>query len=187
MLLPITVDGRVSDIWRSYIANKLMIPTGYQLAFTSPIVTQFRNPHSYSKDFYNELDLYNSANKLIELLAEIEIGAYKKDGDETLDEAYLRVFKDVVRKDLLGHEDLALSKAWIHDLKSLGYEFPKLVKNANGYNLKEPKIVDQRDVGPDVVKNLKKVYEFRVRRSLDSSNQTFFSDVEEVLRGNGLF
>ena len=61
------------------------------------------------------------------------------------------------------------------------------MKNANGYNLKEPKIVDQRDVGPDVVKNLKKVYEFRVRRSLNASNQTFSSDVEEVLRGNGLF
>merc|ERR1712223_507913 len=175
MLLPITVDGRVSDIWRSYIANKLMGPTGYQLAFTSAIVTQYRNPHSYSKDFYNELDLYNSANKLIELLAEIEIGKEIKSGDETLDQAYLRVYKDVIRKDLLGHEDLALSKAWINDLVSLGYEFPKLVKDAKGYNLKEPKIVDQRDVGPDVVKDFKKIYDFRVKRSVRSTenNRTF--------------
>ena len=116
-------------------------------------------------------------------MAEIEID---KDS-ETLDEAYLRVYKDIIKRDLLGHEDLALSRAWINDLKRLHYEFPKLVKNANGYNFKDPKVVDQRDVGPGVVKDLNKHYDFRVRRSLRANNsESFQQDVQKILQDNNL-
>lgn len=40
LLLPSTPHGRVSDIWRSYIAQRLMWDTGTFLAFASPFVTQ---------------------------------------------------------------------------------------------------------------------------------------------------
>ena len=159
-----------------------MVGTGYQVAFTSPFVAQFRNPHSYSEDFHQELDLYNNGNKLLSLLAGTSIKT-----SETLDQAYLRVYKDIVKEDLLGEEDLALSVAWIEDLKSLGYEFPKIVSVAKAFEMKEPKIVDQRDAGPGVVTGLKKIYEFRVRRSLGHGmSRSFLEDVDDVMQKNNL-
>ena len=47
LLLPVTVTGRVSDIWRSYITTRLLWETRYKIGF----VTQYRNPHSYMVDF----------------------------------------------------------------------------------------------------------------------------------------
>lgn len=46
MLLPITVHGRVSDIWRSFFTGRIMWEAGQRLAFASPFVTQVRFTHS---------------------------------------------------------------------------------------------------------------------------------------------
>jgi hypothetical protein len=43
MLLPITVHGRVSDIWRSYITGMIMWEARQRVAFASPFVTQVRD------------------------------------------------------------------------------------------------------------------------------------------------
>ena len=42
MILPITVHGRVSDIWRSYFTRRIIWEAGQRLAFASPFVTQVR-------------------------------------------------------------------------------------------------------------------------------------------------
>lgn len=44
LLLPTTVHSRVSDIWRSYIAQRLMWDIGRSLVFSSPFVVQVDDP-----------------------------------------------------------------------------------------------------------------------------------------------
>ena len=44
------VHGRVSDIWRSYITERLLWDIDMQVAFTPPMVDQFRTPHDYLAD-----------------------------------------------------------------------------------------------------------------------------------------
>jgi hypothetical protein len=46
-MLPTTVHGRVSDIWRSYVAQHAMRCKGIRLAFAAPSVEQVRNDHDY--------------------------------------------------------------------------------------------------------------------------------------------
>jgi len=70
MLLPVTVHGRVSDIWRSYFTGRIMWEAGQNLAFASPMVTQCRNPHSYVADFDAESDLYERTGPLVSWLLE---------------------------------------------------------------------------------------------------------------------
>lgn len=67
-LLPMSVNGRVSDIWRSYIAQRLFKEIGLHVAFTPPFVAQVRNPHNYNKDFQAELPLYQQTNELVNVL-----------------------------------------------------------------------------------------------------------------------
>jgi hypothetical protein len=44
------VHGRVSDIWRSYIVQRLLWDAGYAVAFAPPLVVQKRGPHNYLAD-----------------------------------------------------------------------------------------------------------------------------------------
>jgi len=50
LLLPITVHGRVSDIWRSYFSQCLFSLAGASIAFLPPLVRQDRNVHDYLAD-----------------------------------------------------------------------------------------------------------------------------------------
>jgi len=67
-LLPVTVHGRVSDIWRSYFTLRLMWDVNQAIAFCHPFAVQHRNPHSYLADFESEQHLYLRAGALTSFL-----------------------------------------------------------------------------------------------------------------------
>jgi len=72
MRLPSTVHGRVSDIWRSYIAQPLLWHMNATVAFTSPrFSVPNRNAHNLEGDFTAELPLYHQARALIDHLTEM--------------------------------------------------------------------------------------------------------------------
>ena len=58
MLLPATVPGRVSDIWRGYFAQCLFAEVGLSLVFAPSKIDQKRNDHNLLADFEAESDLY---------------------------------------------------------------------------------------------------------------------------------
>lgn len=63
LLLPHTVPGRVSDIWRGYFAQALFGDLGLQVAILPPHVLQERNEHNYLADLQSEQDLYFKAGE----------------------------------------------------------------------------------------------------------------------------
>eukprot|EP00956_Cyclotella_meneghiniana_P025815 scaffold54634_cov23-Cyclotella_meneghiniana.AAC.2 len=69
LLLPGTVTGRVSDIWRSYFAQCIFADTELRLVFAPPNIHQFRNEHNNLGDLIAEQDLYNKAGELIAYLS----------------------------------------------------------------------------------------------------------------------
>jgi len=143
LLLPVTVTGRVSDIWRSYITTRLLWETRYRVAFTSPFVTQYRNPHSYIVDFADEDDLYNKVDDLLEALA-----IWTSDGHDSLETAYIDLITKLVREvEILGETDLRLAKAWVEDLKAIGYVWPAMHERVSAVGCcQKAAIVDQRQV-----------------------------------------
>jgi hypothetical protein len=62
------VHGRVSDIWRSYAAQRLLWDVGLHIAFSPPMVTQIRSPHNPLADMHAEQDLYYKALELVRFL-----------------------------------------------------------------------------------------------------------------------
>jgi hypothetical protein len=71
ILLPVTVPGRISHIWRSYFAQCIFVEAGLSLIFATKDM-QERYAHDYLKDFNADQALYtNKKNgKLIEFLSE---------------------------------------------------------------------------------------------------------------------
>ena len=123
LLLPVTVTGRVSDIWRSYVTTRLLFDTSYFIAFTSPFVDQFRNPHDYQIDLVDEHDLYVKTNKLLKILSEFSV-----DETKSIYEAFVAIMVSLRNENIVGTEDLHLARAWIVDLQKLNNSFPSISK-----------------------------------------------------------
>jgi hypothetical protein len=68
LYLPKTVSFRLTDIWRSYWAQRLLWLLNGTVGFRGPSAFQFRNSHSYLKDFYEEEKMYAKTNELVEFL-----------------------------------------------------------------------------------------------------------------------
>merc|ERR1712032_1754471 len=100
MLLPISVTGRVSDIWRSYITTRLMWMIGFHVAFVPPFVVQYRNPHSYMQDFEDERDLYGKTDAMLIALATWAMG---DNGTDDLPTAYRELISHLASHGFLGH------------------------------------------------------------------------------------
>ncbi|KAH8074513.1 hypothetical protein JL721_2077 [Aureococcus anophagefferens] len=54
LLLPASVHGRVADIWRGFVAQRVVRAAALRLAFLPPGVTQLRNDHDALADYMSE-------------------------------------------------------------------------------------------------------------------------------------
>eukprot|EP00127_Corallochytrium_limacisporum_P005094 Clim_evm49s198 gene=Clim_evmTU49s198 len=118
--LPISVHSRVSDIWRSYIVQVLGWHVNQVLAFSEPLVTQFRNPHNHLADLESEGDLYKKSGELAAFL-----GSEWECPYDTLPECVMDLWISVYEREYIGMKDVELMRNWLDDLHSIGYKFPK--------------------------------------------------------------
>ena len=72
MYLPSTCSFRMTDIWRSFVAIRLMRNTGYSLIFTKATMYQDRNEHNLLKDFESEVSGYLGNAKIVEELERLD-------------------------------------------------------------------------------------------------------------------
>jgi hypothetical protein len=119
MLLPITVHGRVSDIWRSYITQRLLWDIGGRIVFRSPWVVQYRNAHDYLADLDSEYDLYTKATALVRFLRTW------RSTERSVGKRLLELTVDLYEYGIVEKADVLLMDDWLHDLAQAGYEFPE--------------------------------------------------------------
>ena len=151
LLLPITVHGRVSDIWRSYFAQRLFWDVGLQVGFLPrPIVVQDRNPHSNLEDLDAERDLYQKSEHLVEFL-----GKWEGKG-RTLIGRVEELWVALYERQYIEYADVLLLQRWLQALIVVGYKFPELVKSPSSWT-SHPSVVgkkdDEEDVNTDVCKD----------------------------------
>lgn len=125
--LPISVHGRVSDIWRSLIAQRLFRDVCIQTAFMpEATVLQTRNLHSYLADFDAEQDLYYKSGRLIDVLDQWKPTQYEI--PSRLEELYVELYE----RDFVGHQDVEMIRLWLMELKLINYQFPLLSTTCSG-------------------------------------------------------
>jgi len=69
LFLPCHVSFRMTDIWRSFVAQRVLWQQGQGIVFNNANVVQERNPHSYMKDFTDEIDGYLTNDRIAEELS----------------------------------------------------------------------------------------------------------------------
>jgi hypothetical protein len=122
MLLPHTVHGRVADIWRGYMFQRLAQDIGIRLLMAPAMVVQDRNSHAYLADFDSEEQLYKRATRLLEQLSTWEATSTTFPG--RIEELWIFMYEH----GYLGKADVYLVQSWLQSLIDCGYRFPELVR-----------------------------------------------------------
>jgi len=120
LLLPSTVAGRVSDIWRSFFAQHIFARLGLQLAFGRPRVTQHRNAHNYLADMQAESDIYFKTAQLIDFLSKW------KDTSTSLPQAVEKLWIALYERTYIEIKDVVAMQLWLSAIADSGYIFPPL-------------------------------------------------------------
>ncbi|EGT36658.1 hypothetical protein CAEBREN_29663 [Caenorhabditis brenneri] len=125
LFLPTTVSFRTTDIWRSFISQKILHLSGLTVSFVPTNAVQFRNAHDYLKDFKDEKQVYEDSGRMIEFLHK-----WKCSDGNGLEECISQLTDDLVKNELWEEKDSELMKMFLDDLKFLGFKFPNLIDDS---------------------------------------------------------
>ena len=121
LLLPTSTLWREDDIFRGYWNQRLLWEIGGNLVISGVTAYQLRNPHDFLLDLRQETDMYRNTSVMLDSL-----NAWQCPDHLGLDSCIVEIHQYLHNRGFLrGKEDVELSRAWISDLKALGYHFPR--------------------------------------------------------------
>lgn len=111
MYLPSYCSFRMTDIWRSFVAQRCLWELGYELEFHRADTEQKRNVHDLMHDFDQEVVGYLRNDDIRELLESCKLLA----GLPHIKENLFRCYEALVAARVVGTEELGLVEAWLED------------------------------------------------------------------------
>ena len=155
LLLPSTVAGRVSDIWRSYFAQCIFADTDLRFVFAPPKITQLRNEHNNLGDFNAEQDLYNKAGELINYLSTWT------SSETSVAMRLEHLYIDLYEHGYIELDDVERVQFWIGALVETGYQFPSFKgRHHNVAVMGQFNFADKESIITDVIFWAQKTREF---------------------------
>jgi hypothetical protein len=115
LYLPSYCSFRMTDIWRSFVAQRIAWENGWSVLFKGPDVYQERNEHNLMRDFADEVSGYLNNRKIGSQLDALKLEA----GPENIGANLMRCYEELVQMELVGDKELALVNAWVQDIESL--------------------------------------------------------------------
>lgn len=113
LYLPSYCTFRMTDIWRSFVAQRCVWELGAAVTFHAPEVVQERNEHRLLKDFEDEVPGYLNNAKICRILAGLRL----KPGKKAVAENLLRCYEALIRETIFPAQELPLVEAWVADLR----------------------------------------------------------------------
>jgi len=115
LYLPSTCTFRMTDIWRSFIAQRCLWELGMGVTFHPPIVIQDRNAHNLMKDFEDEIPGYLHNESIAQTLSALSLNPSKTAIADNL----IKCYESLIAKNIFPKEEMPLLCAWLDDLQSL--------------------------------------------------------------------
>jgi len=112
LYLPAYCSFRMTDIWRSFVAQRIAWANRWAILFHEPTVWQERNEHNLMRDFKDEVPGYLHNAAICEALAALNL----KPGVAHLTENLRTCYEKLVEQKWVGEQELELLDAWIADL-----------------------------------------------------------------------
>ncbi|MGE0722743.1 MAG: STELLO glycosyltransferase family protein [Alphaproteobacteria bacterium] len=116
LYLPAHCSFRMTDIWRSFVAQRIAWANGWHVLFHAPTVRQERNAHDLMRDFADEVPGYLHNRGLMAALGAIDVDP----GPAAIAGAMRRCYGALVAAGAVGAAELPLLDAWLDDLAAIG-------------------------------------------------------------------
>ena len=115
LYLPAHCSFRMTDIWRSFVAQRILHHLDHPVMFHGSTVWQERNEHSLHQDFCDEVPGYVNNHEIRTALMALDFG-----NDMDLYSLLHRCYGCLMEKGWVGKEEATLLATWTRDLKKLG-------------------------------------------------------------------
>jgi hypothetical protein len=109
MYLPAYCSFRMTDIWRSFVAQRIAWENNWNILFYSPTVWQERNEHNLLKDFEEEIPGYLNNHKIVNELQNLQL----KSGVANIPDNLLKCYDKLIAMQLVDGNEMNLLKEWI--------------------------------------------------------------------------
>ncbi len=113
LYLPSKCSFRMTDIWRSFVAQRCLWETGEGVVFHSATVYQERNEHNLLRDFEDEVPGYLLNDKIRQSLEDCRLEA----GDMTRNLSLC--YEALVKDELLQSDELPILREWCRALEQV--------------------------------------------------------------------
>lgn len=115
MYLPSYCSFRMTDIWRSFIAQRVAWTCGWSVLFHSSTVVQERNEHNLMKDFKDEISGYENNFMIMKNLIKLKL----KPGTKNIKNNMILCYKEFINMKLIDKKEMKLLNAWFLDLEQI--------------------------------------------------------------------
>lgn len=116
LYLPAHCSFRMTDIWRSLVAQRIAFANGWHILFHAPTVKQDRNEHDLLNDFKEEVPGYLNNQKIKAALDSLPI----KKGIRFITDNMKRCYQELIAMKLVGNDEMDLLDSWIQDIREIG-------------------------------------------------------------------
>jgi hypothetical protein len=103
----------MTDIWRSFIAQRCLWELDLGIVFHGPEATQERNQHDLMRDFVDEIPGYTRNQELVTVLKNLRL----EKGSDALLSNLLSCYEVLIGKQFFPKSELDLVRTWIADLE----------------------------------------------------------------------
>ncbi len=115
MYLPSFVSFRMTDIWRSFVAQRCLWALGNGLVFHGPEMFQNRNEHNLLRDFEQEVPGYLANDKIRDVLEHVSL----LPGIQEVSNNLHRCYEALINEGVIPADEIKLIDYWLHDVSNL--------------------------------------------------------------------
>ncbi len=119
MYLPSYCSFRMTDIWRSFVAQRIAWEYDWNILFHQSTVYQKRNEHNLIKDFEDEISGYLSNIKIVNTLKKLKLS-------KNINDNMLICYKALVDEGYIGDKEIELLNCWIKEMNIRGTRINKM-------------------------------------------------------------
>jgi hypothetical protein len=115
LYLPAYSSFRMTDIWRSFVAQRIAWENNWSVLFHKPTIWQKRNEHNLIKDFAEEIPGYLQNEKICKEFEGLSI----KSGIDNLGLNLISCYEKLIELAMIDEKELDLIDTWLYDLKKV--------------------------------------------------------------------
>ena len=115
LYLPAHCSFRMTDIWRSFVGQRIAWENDWGILFHGATVWQERNEHDLMRDFKDEISGYINNEDIGKRLESIRL----KRGNRHIFDNLRKCYDELYKNKYILEKELPLLEAWINDIKSL--------------------------------------------------------------------